>query len=163
MMSRVTLRAMNDEAATRTQEKLPPKWALKLMSRTHTFLNRATFGRAFNTLAGDEVCFVTMTGAKSGRKITMPLMWVPHGGGVLLVASQGGAPKNPVWYHNIVKNPQIEVTHRGKAMKLRARLAGAEEKPALWAICDTYYAPYADYRKRTDRDIPIFVCEPIAG
>jgi deazaflavin-dependent oxidoreductase (nitroreductase family) len=151
---------MNERAATNA--KNPPKWVLKLISRTHIFLNRATFGRWFNSMAGDDVCFVTMTGAKSGRKITMPLMWVPHQGGVLLVASQGGAPKNPVWYHNIVKNPQIEVTHRGKSQQLRARVAAPEEKPALWAVCDRYYAPYADYRKRTDRDIPIFVCEPAA-
>ena len=72
----------------------------------------------------------------------------------------GGAPQHPVWYHNLVKYPDITVTHRGRAMKLRARLARADEKPALWPICDRYYAPYADYRKRTTREIPIFVCEP---
>jgi deazaflavin-dependent oxidoreductase (nitroreductase family) len=79
---------------------------------------------------------------------------------VLLVASQGGAPKNPVWYGNLVKHPEIEVNHRGRRMKLRARLATPEEKPALWPICDRHYAPYAEYRTRTSRDIPIFVCEP---
>jgi deazaflavin-dependent oxidoreductase (nitroreductase family) len=79
---------------------------------------------------------------------------------VLLVASQGGAPKHPVWYHNLVKHPEIEVRHKQKRMKLRARLATAEEKPELWPICDAAYAPYADYRQRTTRDIPIFVCEP---
>ncbi len=145
---------------TEAPEKLPPRWVLKLMSRTHTFLNRITGGRSFNTLGGDEVCFVTMIGAKSGRKITMPLMYVPHGEGVLLVASQGGAPKNPVWYYNIAKNPDIEVRHRGRNMKLRARLATPEEKPALWPVCDAAYAPFVDYRARTSRDIPIFVCEP---
>ena len=95
--------------ATQAPEKLPPRWVLKLVSRVHILLNRLTFGRMFNTLGGDEVCFVTMTGAKSGRRITMPLMFVPHGESVLLVASQGGAPKNPVWYYNIAKNPDIEV------------------------------------------------------
>lgn len=142
-------------------EKAPvPRWVLKLISKTHVFLNGATGGRMFNTLAGDEVCFVTMLGAKSGRQIVMPLMYVPYGEGVLLVASQGGAPKNPVWYNNIFKNPDIEVRHRGRRMSLRARLATAEEKPALWPLCDAAYAPYADYRARTARDIPIFVCEP---
>lgn len=116
----------------------------------------------FNTLAGDEVCFVTMTGAKSGKTLTVPLMYVPYEEGVLLVASQGGAPRNPVWYRNLVKHPDITVRHRGRVMKLRARLATAEEKPALWPICDRHYAPYAEYRERTDRDIPIFVCEPAA-
>ena len=144
----------------RAPEKPPPRWVLKAFTRTHVFLNQATGGHAFNKLGGDDVCFVTMTGAKSGRQITNPLMYVPHGEGVLLVASQGGAPKNPVWYNNIVKHPDIEVRHRGRRMQLRARLATAEEKPSLWPICDAHYAPYADYRTRTTRDIPIFVCEP---
>jgi deazaflavin-dependent oxidoreductase (nitroreductase family) len=148
---------MSDQ--NQANNKVPPRWVLKLMSRSHVFLNGITGGRLFNTLAGDEVCFVTMRGAKSGRQITMPLMYVPYGSGVLLVASQGGAPKNPVWYHNIFAHPDIEVRHRGQCMKLHARLATPEEKPSLWPICDARYAPYADYRARTTRDIPIFVCE----
>ena len=139
--------------------KAPPRWILKLMTRTHVALHRLSGGNLFNTLSGDEVCFVTMTGAKSGRVLTIPLMYVPHGEGVLLVASQGGAPKNPIWYNNLVKNPQIEVNYRGKKMNLSARLAEADEKPALWPVCDSHYAPYADYRARTSREIPVFVCE----
>lgn len=138
----------------------PPRWAIKAMTRTHVFLHRLSGGRWFNKLGGDDVCFVTMKGAKSGRTLTIPLMYVPYREGVLLVASMGGAPKNPVWYNNLVKYPEISVTHRGRRMTLRARLATAQEKPGLWPICDEHYAPYADYRKRTNRDIPIFVCEP---
>jgi len=149
---------MSDPAPTADVGKPPPRWLMKTVTRIHVLLHRLTGG--FNQLAGDEVCFVTMTGARSGRRLTIPLMYVPHGGGVLLVASQGGAPKNPVWYANLVKHPDIEVSHRGQKMALRARLARAEEKPALWPVCDSYYAPFAEYRQRTDRDIPIFVCEP---
>ena len=144
-----------------TESGGPPRWAIKAMTRTHVFLNRLSGGRLFNSLRGDDVCFVTMKGAKSGRTLTIPLMYVPYGEGVLLVASLGGAPQNPVWYRNLVKHPEIAVTHRGRHMKLRARLATPGEKPALWPLCDARYAPYADYRKRTTRDIPIFVCEPI--
>lgn len=140
--------------------KPPPRWAVKTMTRVHVFLHRLSGGRLFNRLGGDDVCFVTMKGARSGRILTVPLMYVPYRDGVLLVASQGGAPRNPVWYHNLVKHPDIEVNHRGRRMKLRARLAEPAEKPELWPVCDAHYAPYADYRKRTDRDIPIFVCEP---
>ncbi len=143
-------------------QKPPPRWLLKLFTRTHVFLNRLSGGRAFNRLGGRDVCFVTMTGARSGRRITIPLMYVPHGQGVLLVASQGGAPRNPVWYNNIAKHPDIDVRHLGRTMRLRARPAAADEKPALWPICDAHYPPYADYRARTARDIPIFVCEPRA-
>lgn len=141
----------------------PPRWVIKTMTRLHVFLHGLTGGRAFNTLGGDEVCFVTMKGARSGRTLTLPLMYVPYRNGILLVASQGGAPKNPAWYHNLVKHPEIEIDHRGHHMRLRARLASAEEKAGLWPICDEHYRPYADYRKRTDRDIPIFICEPLEG
>jgi deazaflavin-dependent oxidoreductase (nitroreductase family) len=137
----------------------PPKWILKAASRTHIFLNRLSMGKMFNTLSGDEVCFVTMTGAKSGRSITTPLMYVPHNNGILLVASRGGSPNHPVWYHNIAKNPDLNVRYRGKEMQLRARLATAAEKPELWPVCDSHYAPFAEYRARTDRDIPMFICE----
>ena len=150
---------MTTEPAAKAAGAPPPRWVLKAMTRTHLFLHRLTGGRLFNSLRGDDVCFVTMTGAKTGRSRTIPLMYVPHRDGVLLVASQGGSPRNPVWYHNLVKNPDIEVSHRGRRMGLRARLATPDEKPELWPVCDQHYAPYADYRKRTTRDIPIFVCE----
>lgn len=138
----------------------PPKWVVKTFTRLHLMLHRLSGGRWFNKLGGDEVCWVTMTGARSGRSLTIPLMYVPYREGVLLVASQGGAPNNPAWYFNLVKHPDIEVNYRGKRTRLTARLATADEKPALWPICDACYAPYADYRRRTDRDIPIFICEP---
>ena len=111
----------------------PPRWVLKTATRLHVLLHRLT-GGGLNRLGGDEVCFITMTGAKSGRTLTIPLMYVPHGEGVLLVASQGGAPKSPVWYHNLLKNPDIEVEYRGTRMKLHARLAEPAEKHALWPI-----------------------------
>ena len=125
--------SMADET-TKPGGSPPPKWVLKAMTRTHVFMNGITGGKLFNQLAGDEVVFITMTGAKSGRTITIPLMYVPHNGGILLVASQGGAPKNPVWYNNLVKHPDLKARHRGIEMKLRARLATAEEKPALGPI-----------------------------
>ena len=145
--------------APKDSRKPPPRWVLKTVTRLHVLLHRLS-GGGLNRLGGDEVCFVTMTGAKSGRTRTVPLMYVPHGEGVLLVASQGGAPKNPVWYHNLVKHPEIEVEHRGDRKQLRARIAGPEEKAGLWPTCDQHYAPYAEYRTRTTRDIPLFVCEP---
>lgn len=138
----------------------PIPWLIKGMTRVHMFFHRLSGGRLFNDIGGDDICLVDMVGAKSGRSLTIPLMHVPYREGVLLVASQGGAPNNPAWFYNLVKNPDIMVTHRGRAMKLRARLATPEEKPVLWPVCEQHYAPYAEYRTRTDRDIPIFVCEP---
>ena len=120
---------MTSDARTEDKGKPPPRWLIKAMTRTHVALHKLVGGRWFNTLQGDEVCFVTMTGAKSGRTITIPLMYVPYGEGVLLVASVGGAPKNPVWYNNLVKHPEIQVNHRGRVMKLRARLAAPKRSP----------------------------------
>ena len=97
---------MTTEPATTSTGRLPPRWAVKAVTRLHLFLNRLTGGRLFNKFGGDDVCFVTMKGAKSGHTRTIPLMYVPYREGLLLVASQGGAPKNPVWYHNLVKHPR---------------------------------------------------------
>jgi deazaflavin-dependent oxidoreductase (nitroreductase family) len=151
---------MTTEPATPSTGTPPPRWLVKAVTRLHVSLHRLTGGRLFNTFGGEDVCFVTMKGAKSGRTLTIPLMYVPYRDGLLLVASQGGAPRNPVWFNNLVKHPEIVVSHRRRRMKLRARLADPGEKPELWPICDQHYAPFAEYRKRTTRDIPIFVCEP---
>lgn len=133
---------------------------IKIFTKAHKLLRAITGTRFLNTLGGDEVCFVKMTGAKSGRSLTVPLMYVPHGENVLLVASQGGNDKNPVWYHNLVKHPDIAIEHRGKTKDYTARLALSDEKGMLWPVCDAAYAPFAEYRQFTDREIPIFICEP---
>jgi deazaflavin-dependent oxidoreductase (nitroreductase family) len=123
----------------------------------------ASDGRSMGQLMGRDVCVVSMTGAKSGKRRDIPLMYVPYRDGVLLVASLGGAPKHPTWYYNLVKNPDIEVRVKDKSLRLRARLATPAEKTALWPICVEHYPSYASYQARTDRDIPVFICEPSPG
>lgn len=113
-----------------------------------------------NKLGGYYICIVTMTGAKSGKHRTIPLMYVPYKDGVLLVASQGGSPKNPTWFYNLVAHPHIQVEQGGRKMSLVARRLSPEEKAELWPTCVKYYAPYETYQKRTQRDIPVFLCEP---
>jgi deazaflavin-dependent oxidoreductase (nitroreductase family) len=141
---------------------LPPR-VLKFLAATQVLVNRLSGGRLGNTRQGREVCFVTMTGAVTGRTLTKPVMYVPYRDGVLLVASVGGAPKNPAWYRNIITHPDIEVRHRGRVMRLRARPAREAERESLWSICDAAYPPYADYRSRTSRVIPVLVCQPVAS
>ena len=75
------------------------------------------------------------------------------------VASLGGAPKNPVWYYNLVAHPQVEVLVNGETKSLTAREVFGEEKAAVWPTCVEHYPPYADYQARTDREIPVFICE----
>ena len=140
--------------------KPPPRWVLKLFTRINVWVYQLSKGKLMNTLAGDPICLITMTGAKTGRQRTIPLMYVPHGDAILLVASQGGMPKHPVWYHNLVAHPEIIAEQGGKKRKLIARIAEGEEKKELWPICVKYYADYEIYQQRTSREIPVFICEP---
>ena len=111
-------------------------------------------------VAGNPICLVTMVGARSGRRRTIPLLDIPYETGLILVASQGGAPRNPSWYYNLVADPDIEVTRGRQRVNLRARLVEGEEKAKLWSVCVERYPSYDDYQRRTTRDIPVFLCEP---
>lgn len=147
---------------TTTQDlgRPPPRWLLKAFTRVNVFVYRASGGKLMNKLGGDPICLVTMTGAKSGRSRTIPLMYVPDGDSFLLVASQGGAPTHPVWYHNLVAHPDVLIEEGGRKLELRARLVDPEEKARLWPVCVSHYRAYEDYQLRTERDIPVFRCEP---
>lgn len=139
--------------------------AIRAFMRVYAPLNvklyQLTNGKVLGTLQGYEVCLVTMTGARSGKQRTIPVMYVPHEDSVVVVASLGGAPKNPVWYYNLVANPEVEVQYKGERRKLRARRVEGDEKARVWQSCVKHYPPYADYQARTDRDIPVFLCEPV--
>ena len=149
---------MTQSSTPKNKGKAPPRWLLQAFSYLHVFLHRLSGG--LNTLAGKEMCFIIMTGARSNRTRVIPLLYIPYGKRTLLVASAGGAPHHPAWYHNLIKYPNIEIERQGKRWKSRARLTQGAEKETLWPICYRQYAPYAKYRKRTTRDIPLFVCEP---
>ena len=132
---------------------------VKLFARLNVLIYRLSGGRLMHTFGGCEICLVKMKGAKSGTVRWMPVMYVPYRHGIIIVASLGGAPKHPVWYYNLLAHPEIEVLVKDKRMSLRARQVGSEEKAAVWPTCVEHYPPYADYQQRTDRDIPVFVCE----
>jgi deazaflavin-dependent oxidoreductase (nitroreductase family) len=133
---------------------------IKPFARLNVFLYRLTGGRVMGVLRGRPVMLVTMKGAKSGKTRTIPLMYVPYKEGVIVVASLGGAPKSPVWTNNLVANPDVVVQYKSKKMNLRAREVHDAEKAAVWPICVEHYHEYDDYQKRTDRKIPVFICEP---
>jgi len=137
-----------------------PHAVLRLLARLHPLLNTLTGGKAFNTMGGYEVCFVTMTGARTGKKRVIPLLHLPHGDSIILVASQTGRPEHPGWYYNLRKYPDIQVKYRGWTLPLRAREVDDAERAELWPICEAAYPDFVQYRARTDREIPIFLCEP---
>jgi deazaflavin-dependent oxidoreductase (nitroreductase family) len=103
---------------------------------------------------------IEVKGAKSGKTRTIPLMYVPHKDGVIIVGSLGGAPKSPVWVKNIQANPDIVAQYKGKRMNLHARQVDDAEKAELWPICLEHYHEFDDYQARTDRNIPVFDCQP---
>jgi deazaflavin-dependent oxidoreductase (nitroreductase family) len=112
-------------------------------------------------IKGRQVILLTTRGAKSGKLRKVPLMRVEHEGRYAIVASLGGAPKNPVWYYNVKADPHVELQDGTTSRDYRAREVTGEEKATWWKRAVEAYPDYADYQKKTTRQIPVFVLEPI--
>jgi deazaflavin-dependent oxidoreductase (nitroreductase family) len=109
---------------------------------------------------GLSVVIITNVGAKSGKVRKTPLMRVEHEGRYAAVASQGGSPKNPLWYYNFVANPRVELQDGPKRTAMIARELIGAEREQWWERAVAAYPPYAEYQTRTSRQIPVFVLEP---
>jgi deazaflavin-dependent oxidoreductase (nitroreductase family) len=112
-------------------------------------------------LKGMPVILLTTVGAKTGKLRKTPLMRVEHNGEYAAVASLGGAPKNPVWYYNISKNPRVELQDGTVTGDYEAREVFGDEKAVWWERAVAAYPDYADYQLKTDRQIPVFVLTPV--
>jgi deazaflavin-dependent oxidoreductase (nitroreductase family) len=99
-------------------------------------------------------------GAKSGTRRTTPLLYVEDGADLVMVASKGGFPKHPAWFHNLRANPATTVQVGSERRPVQARVAAPEERDRLWALVDAAYPGYEDYRARANREIPLVVLEP---
>jgi len=121
----------------------------------------ASGGEKAADLRGMPVIVLTTVGAKSGMLRKTALMRVEHEGQYAVVASLGGAPKNPVWYYNIVAQPHVELQDGPVKRDYLAREITGEEKSTWWARAVEAYPPYADYQRKTDREIPVFLLEPM--
>jgi F420H(2)-dependent quinone reductase len=127
----------------------------------HTALYRATGGRIGHRIPGfAPSLLLDHVGAKSGTKRTSPLVYGEDGENVILVASKGGFPKNPAWFHNLMANPDTTVQVGSRRRNVHARVATKQERKRLWPLMVGVYGGYEDYRRRTDREIPIVVLEP---
>ena len=136
----------------------PTEWV-----RNQVELYERTNGAEGNTLrdSGLPVIIVTNTGNKTGAIRKTPLMRVKDGNNFVLIGSQGGAPKNPVWVYNLRANPDVELRDRENVQKMRVReVAENAERERLWKLSVEAFPPYADYQQRTNRKIPVFVAEP---
>ncbi|MCC6790383.1 MAG: nitroreductase family deazaflavin-dependent oxidoreductase, partial [Thermomicrobiales bacterium] len=119
-------------------------------------------GSKGNTLRGMPIIVVTSVGAQTGKLRKAPLMRVEHDGEYAAVASLGGAPKHPVWYYNLKKHPFVELQDGPVKKDYTAREVTGEEKAVWWERAVAAYPDYADYQKKTTREIPVFVLTPIA-
>jgi F420H(2)-dependent quinone reductase len=114
-------------------------------------------GNEHTELQGKPVILLTTVGAKSGKLRKTPLMRVEHNGEYAVVASLGGAPKHPVWYHNLKANPRVELQDGPENHDYEAREVLGDEKAVWWERAVEAWPDYANYQKKTERQIPVFV------
>jgi deazaflavin-dependent oxidoreductase (nitroreductase family) len=144
---------------------VPPKSSLlwKVFNgstKGHVAIFRLSGGRVGGTAYGAPILLLHHRGAKSGKQRVAPLLYMPDGERMVIVASKGGYTKNPGWYHNLKAHPetQVELPKEGR-VAVRARVASGEERRELWPRVVDLYAGYAEYQDSTSREIPVVVLE----
>ena len=136
-------------------EPSPEKWV-----RDQVAAYEESGGTESTTLRGVPVVVVTSVGARSGKLRKNPVMRVEHAGSYALVASKGGSPEHPTWYHNLVTHPTVELQDGPHRRDYTVRVADGEERAEWWDRAVEVWPDYADYQEKTDREIPVFVAEP---
>lgn len=124
----------------------------------------ASGGTRANTLrdTGDPIVVITSVGAKSGKIRKNPVMRVEKDGVYVAVASKGGGPDHPTWYHNFLAHPEVELQDAPVRRTYRARLVTGDERAQWWEYAVATWPTYAEYQAKTDREIPVFVLEPVS-
>ncbi|MHB1519559.1 MAG: nitroreductase family deazaflavin-dependent oxidoreductase [Acidimicrobiales bacterium] len=137
-----------------TYEPSPTDWV-----RNQVELYERSGGTEGTTMRGMPVVLVTSRGSKTGKLRKTPLMRVEHDGVYALVASQGGAPTHPRWYHNLLADPRVDLQDGPERSERVAREVTGGEKATWWTRAVEAYPDYADYQAKTTRSIPVFVLE----
>jgi deazaflavin-dependent oxidoreductase (nitroreductase family) len=137
---------------------------LRQLMKGHTIVYRATGGHVGHRFPGaPPSLLLDHVGAKSGTKRTTPLTYLADGDDLVLVASKGGNPRHPAWFHNLRANPDVTVQVGSRRLPVRARVATPEERTRLWPKVVDMYGGYAGYQRRTKREIPLIILEPRDG
>ena len=113
------------------------------------------------TIRGRPIVVVTSRGARTGKLRKNPVMRVEHDGVYAAVASKGGAPEHPTWYHNFLAHPEVDLQDGAEKHTYRSRVAEGAERAEWWERCVAQYAPYAEYQEKTEREIPVFLLERV--
>jgi len=139
-----------------------PEEAVSFLNHLKTYRENPEQGHAWNPY-GKEVTalLLTSTGRTTGKPRTRPLIYRKIGGNYVIVASKGGAPDNPMWYRNLLSNPDCEIQVIRDHIKCRARTAVGAERAELWPQMVDLLPQYAEYQSKTDREIPVIVLEPV--
>jgi deazaflavin-dependent oxidoreductase (nitroreductase family) len=138
------------------------RFFLRSASAFHVWLYRVSGGKLGGHMGEAPVLLLTVTGRKSGKKRTTPLLYGRDGDSYIVIASVGGAPKNPAWYLNL-QGGNGEVRVGREEIQVRAREAEGEERERLWAQMVALYSSYADYQTKTTRRIPVVVLAPVGS
>lgn len=134
---------------------------MKWYTRFNVWVFKKSKGKLWTKFPGGyPICVVGMKGRKSGARREVALIHLPYKDSVLLVASQGGMDTHPVWYHNVKANPEVDVLFNGQTRDLVSRQVSDDEKRDLWPHLLSLYPDFDEYQARTDRNIPVFICEP---
>jgi deazaflavin-dependent oxidoreductase (nitroreductase family) len=142
---------------------MPSDLMFKTANGLHRVVQKVSLGKLGWHVQGMPVVELTTIGAKSGQPRTVMLTSpVQVDGRYLVVASRGGDPKNPAWYHNLLANPEVEAAIDGKPKrKMKATVVGADERAELWSKVTAQYKGYAGYQTKTTREIPLVFLEPV--
>lgn len=147
---------------TAGQEKMMKRF-LKAYSRANVWIYQKSGGKYGAKFQGKApVLLLTMRGRKSGEMKTTPLIHIANGDDVILVASQGGMSKDPIWYLNLQADPNVEVTVGTDRRKMLARNSSDDEKQGLWPLICSVHPDFQSYQEKTERNIPIMICSPAA-
>ena len=133
--------------------------AVRIFGAANRAVYRASGGKVAGSMRGAPVLLLTTVGRKTGKRRTMPLLYLRDGDALVVVASEGGAPKHPAWFLNLVADPAVEVEVGRAREQRRARVATEEERARLWPRLVEMYPGYAVYELKTTRQIPVVILE----
>jgi F420H(2)-dependent quinone reductase len=134
---------------------------MNLFIALNVWLYRLSGGRVMGKMGAAPILLLGTTGRKSGRRRTVPLLYLKDDGSFVLVASFAGAPKHPAWFLNLEADPEVTAQVGSRRFAATARRANAQEQARLWPRLVAIYPQYADYQKRTTREIPIVIVTPV--
>ncbi len=150
---------------SRTTSPKPGTFAHKVVkwgSDANAWVYRASKGRIGGSFDGAPLVLVHHVGAKSGEHRVVPLLGMPDGEDIIIVASYGGAPKSPAWFHNLKANPDTKMELKGAVIDVHASVVPEPERTELWPKLVSFYAAFGDYQQKTDRVIPLVRLTPTA-